>query len=1105
MIIGDTKYNHGPNRVGLSQEEFKRLQTYGFASFVCPGIPEFTENNRFLMPLQDIKYTAMVNGGLANVSLTQKYFNPYVSQTIDVKYNFPINSKAVFDSVEAIFKNKKVIGEIKEKQKARQEFEERKARGDKVVYAEIHETMKDVMTMELGNLGPLEEISITLKFIIMLDVHDETNWLFRIPCTLTPRYQLEPQEMINQGIYPRHFLYSSQEVKNMAKGCEVAPDFLINKYTWDVEVNIYWPGTGAKNIYCLSHSQTAVIENHMNLIQVRFKREGEEGYQEQYPDRDFEVVIEDKQLFTNSCLVAKAPEMKSLNKNSPQYAAMLQFVPDLYKWYADKKSVVDQAQQQEPQSVDIYADEHYDFLMESTLSEFVFILDRSGSMSGSRMEKASEALIFFLKSLPFNSKFNIVSFGSSFTCLFNESVDYNTTNMNIALKLLENVRADMGGTEIYQPIQWAFNSNFHPNYQRNIFLLTDGQVSNEDSIFRLIKEECRFNRSRVFSIGIGSGCAENLIKESARLGNGRAVILSTSSDNQEPVKYFEVEDQSGFFKGYGNENVNLFSQKRYSEKNEELKGLKTGKKFLHSTIINLLDSALTPSLSNFKVDFDERYVSVISPLPDSSTFVVRNQPFFMFVLLKNEIEEAENLETTITIQYFNSATKTTESRIFNLSLSGSIISADPHKLCISNLIRAAESSRPEDKVGKGYYLEKALNDRVVMQGSSHQNQYISGYAGYEQRMDNLLKTLAVGYQVLSQKHTAFICVVEEKEDFNPPFPQNQKVEIEVKNYDENQTRKALQKLPPPMFGGKGKKGKRNKNKKKLNFSSNKQQLRNQTQDLLDSLQYMKDTRNLLSEGRENLMEMNQKLSRASRSDSFQAKSDSVELNKREFYKTAKKSSVGGFMGAVGGMLNSVSGKFKSLFGSKKHRELDCAVEMNECLAPYEDCEEEDIDSMLTDFEKEIAVNMEAGFSQPEKKMVSGVSDAFDALMSETMASPSPVDSAELFDKLVNLQKPRGGWDHDGVLLDQITTTLKGRFQSADSTSFDELVAKIREGGVSPEVFFTLLVYCFLRYAQSDQDSIFLILKKCSSFLRKNYGTDKFKEIDITFSQSLSPA
>ncbi len=52
------------------------------------------------------------------------------------------------------------------------------------------------------------------------------------------------------------------------------------------------------------------------------------------------------------------------------------------------------------------------------LGEYIFIVDRSGSMSGDRIKHAKETLLLFLKSLPVGCYFNILGFGSNYEVLF---------------------------------------------------------------------------------------------------------------------------------------------------------------------------------------------------------------------------------------------------------------------------------------------------------------------------------------------------------------------------------------------------------------------------------------------------------------------------------------------------------------------------------------------------------------------------------------------------------------------------------------------------------------------------------------------------------------
>ncbi|MBK6900094.1 MAG: VWA domain-containing protein [bacterium] len=88
---------------------------------------------------------------------------------------------------------------------------------------------------------------------------------------------------------------------------------------------------------------------------------------------------------------------------------------------------------------------------ESVAREVVFLLDRSGSMSGESIEQARKALLLCLRSLRSGDSFNVVSFGSHFESLFPRPVAYDQATLDRATAAIQAMTADLGGTEILAP------------------------------------------------------------------------------------------------------------------------------------------------------------------------------------------------------------------------------------------------------------------------------------------------------------------------------------------------------------------------------------------------------------------------------------------------------------------------------------------------------------------------------------------------------------------------------------------------------------------------------------------------------------------------------
>ena len=138
-------------------------------------------------------------------------------------------------------------------------------------------------------------------------------------------------------------------------------------------------------------------------------------------------------------------------------------------------------------------------------NEYLFVIDCSGSMAGeSRIGLARKAMLLFLKSLPTNCRFNIIRFGSRFEALFNDQVvrEYNEKNMREAEGLIKNMGADLGGTELLTPLLWLKERKPSENGVRQIFLLTDGEVSNVSEVTNICREMATY--TRIFSFGLGT-------------------------------------------------------------------------------------------------------------------------------------------------------------------------------------------------------------------------------------------------------------------------------------------------------------------------------------------------------------------------------------------------------------------------------------------------------------------------------------------------------------------------------------------------------------------------------------------------------------------------
>ncbi|KAJ3836578.1 von Willebrand factor type A domain-containing protein [Lentinula raphanica] len=164
--------------------------------------------------------------------------------------------------------------------------------------------------------------------------------------------------------------------------------------------------------------------------------------------------------------------------------------------------------------------------------EYIFLVDRSGSMQGTSMSLVRHALVILLRGLPTNgTTFNIFSFGTNATKLWASSRTYDQSSLEDATRHVDHMHSDYGGTEIASALQLVYDSLPKPLARPvAVFLLTDGEawdvstcVKHTSTARTTLPDSKTF--LRVFAVGIGDGASSDTCESIARAGGGMTVYV----------------------------------------------------------------------------------------------------------------------------------------------------------------------------------------------------------------------------------------------------------------------------------------------------------------------------------------------------------------------------------------------------------------------------------------------------------------------------------------------------------------------------------------------------------------------------------------------------
>ncbi len=400
--------------------------------FLVKGDPNVDQ-----LPLKDTTVNIAVSGVIADVTVLQTYANEG-SRPINATYVFPASTRAAVYGMRMKIGDEVIVARIKEREKAKEEFETAKKEGKSASLLE--QARPNVFTMSLANLMPQEIVEIELRYTELLV---PTDGVYEVvyPTVVGPQYaSLKESSEGNQFVetpYTREGVKPTSTFNISARVAAGVPIHELNSPSHQMATG--WNGESVAQLTLDGSDQ---FQGNRDFI-LRYRLAGEE--------------------IASGLILYQGDDGENFF---------------LYMAQPPKRVAVEDIPPR----------------------EYVFVVDVSGSMNGFPLDTSKKLLEDLIGGLRPTDLFNVVLFAGDSTALSESPLPANAENISRAVQLIDQQRGS-GGTELLPAIQQAMKLPAEPGVSRSIVLVTDGYVSAEDGAFKYIRQNLNDANMFAFGIG----------------------------------------------------------------------------------------------------------------------------------------------------------------------------------------------------------------------------------------------------------------------------------------------------------------------------------------------------------------------------------------------------------------------------------------------------------------------------------------------------------------------------------------------------------------------------------------------------------------------------
>ncbi len=413
------------------------------------------------LPLKSTSAQVNVAGVIADVQVTQVYQNEG-KRPLEAIYVFPASTRAAVYGMRMTVGSRTIVAEIREREKARQDYEEARQSGKSASLLE--QQRPNVFQMNVANILPGDVIRVELKYTELL-VPTEGIYEFVYPTVVGPRYS---NQRASETPPAEHWVANPY-----------LPEGESPPYRFDIEVHLA-AGLPLQEVTCPSHRVHTRYENRSRATVSIDPGEKNGG------NRDFilRYRLAGGQVQSGLLLFEGAKENFFLLMVQPPNRVPAGQIPP---------------------------------------REYIFIVDVSGSMHGFPLDISKTLLRDLIGNLRPVDKFNVLLFSGGNSVMSEQSVPATPENIHHAINVIDHQKGG-GGTELLPALKRALSLPHAEGCSRTIVIATDGYVSVEKEAFDLIRKH--LGEANMFTFGIGSSVNRFLIEGMARAGMGEPFVVS---------------------------------------------------------------------------------------------------------------------------------------------------------------------------------------------------------------------------------------------------------------------------------------------------------------------------------------------------------------------------------------------------------------------------------------------------------------------------------------------------------------------------------------------------------------------------------------------------